>query len=362
MTVIIFILVLAILIIVHEFGHFIIAKKSGIRVDEFGLGFPPKAYGYKPKGSETTYSLNWIPFGGFVRIFGEDPTDETAVDGPESSRSFINKSKSTQAFVIVGGVLFNIIFAWILFSGGLMYGMPYAVDDRYADRIGETSILVTSVMGNSPAEVGEMLPGDSIVSLNGVEELTVDSVQEYIAGSEGEEITLTVERAGENVELKIVPETGLIGDVFAVGISMSEVGTLKLPVHLAMIEAARISWDMIVGVTVGFSMFIFEAVTGSANLAGISGPVGIAGLIGDASMLGFIHLITFTAFISINLAVLNMIPFPALDGGRLLFILIEKIKGSPINPKIAGTLNFIGFALLILLLVVVTYNDIVRLF
>jgi len=362
MTVVIFILVLAILIIVHELGHFIVAKKSGIRVDEFGLGFPPKAWGYKPKGSETTYSINWLPFGGFVRIFGEDPTDEEAISGPDSDRSFVSKTKGVQAMVLIAGIVFNIVFAWLIFSIGFMVGMPQSSQGKYADQLQDASIVVTSVLNGSPAESAGLMTGDKIVEMEGESSISVDSIQSTIAASSGDELLFLVDREGSQIELSILPEDGIVSENPAIGIMMANIGTVQLPVHLALWEGLMVSGEMITDVAVGFSTLIYQSVIGQANLAGLSGPVGIAGMVGDASTLGFLHLALFMAFISINLAVLNLIPFPALDGGRLLFVLIEKIKGSPINPKVAVTVNFIGFALLLILLLVVTYNDIVRLF
>ena len=146
-----------------------------------------------------------------------------------------------------------------------------------------------------------------------------------------------------------------------IGISMDIIGTLKLPIHRAIWEGLKLSWDLVVATVSGFYNLIHDGLTGHGNLSAITGPVGIVGVVGDAAKFGFIYLLSFTALISINLAVINLIPFPALDGGRLFFLIIEKIKGSPIRPKITNTVNIIGFSLLMLLMAIVTYHDIVKL-
>lgn len=349
----------------HEFGHFIVARKAGIRVDEFGLGYPPRAlklFTWK----ETVFTLNWLPFGGFVKIFGENPNDES-ISGPESSRSFVNKSKPRQAAVLIAGVAFNVIFAWLLISAGFVIGLPTSVSNSTdADRIQNTRLVVTSVAKESPAEEGGLKVGDTITSINAnghspaaLEPLTV---ADFITGNGNYKINLSYSRGEEKSEIILTPREGIVPEKKAVGISMDVIGTLKLPVHEALWEGAKTTVMLIRATTVGIAVFIYDSVRGNSDLSQVTGPVGIVGLVGDASKLGFIYILSFTAFISINLAVINMIPFPALDGGRLLFTLIEAIKKSPINPKIANAVNTIGFFLLIGLMIVVTVNDVIRLF
>ena len=263
MTIIIFLLILAVLILVHEFGHFIIAKKNNIRVDEFGLGFPPRLIRLFKKG-ETEYTLNLIPFGGFVKIFGESPSEDS--NDLDKERSLISKPKRVQALVLAGGILFNLLFAWILLSIVFMFGMP-------------------------------------------------------------------------NVEGEVV----------------------KLGFFSSIFEGLKITLLITKETVFAFGTLIWQAVTGSADLTVITGPIGIVGLVGQASSLGFIYILIFTAIISINLAVINLVPFPALDGGRLFFLLIEYIKGTPIKPKIFQTINTFGFLALIILMFIVTYNDIINL-
>ena len=357
---------LAILILVHEFGHFIVAKKTGIRVDEFGLGFPPKLFGIK-KG-ETEYTFNLIPFGGFVRIFGENP-DEESLRGPDSARSFVNKPKWIQAAVIVAGVGFNFLLAWVLTSVGFMAGLPMPTDAApVGASVMNEQLIITAVENNSPAEEVKLQAGDIILSLESGEEGEIvdtpssEIVQNFIVGHDEEEFMLTYKRGEEIKTVALTPRRGIIGDTPAIGIAMSSVGIVSLPPHRAVWEGGKTTVMLIGAVVVAFAGLVADAFKGTADFANLAGPVGIVSLVGDATNLGFVYLLGFVAFISINLGVLNLLPIPALDGGRLLFLFIETIKGSPMNPKIINTVHAIGFVLLILLMVVVTYNDIARLF
>ena len=370
MSIIIFIIVLVVLILVHEFGHFISAKRSGIRVDEFGIGFPPRIVGKKI--GETTYSINLIPFGGFVKIFGEDPNDES-ISGPDSTRSFVNKKRRIQALVIVSGVLFNILLAVLLLSAGFMIGMPVSdsdtlvVDKGY--EITDAKLTIINVLSDAPADIAELKAGDEILSVatrsNNVDILSANNVSDFIAEHKGEEIAFVYERNGEVALARIVPESGVVPSDAgrgAIGTLLGTVGTLKLPIHKAIIEGSVLTYEMTIFIAIGLAGFIVNAFTLNADLSQVAGPVGIVGLVGDAAALGLVALFNFTAIISIHLAIINLLPFPALDGGRLVVIAIEAIRKSAIKPKIVNTVNTVGFGLLILLMLAVTYSDIVKLF
>ncbi|MCB9805605.1 RIP metalloprotease RseP [Candidatus Nomurabacteria bacterium] len=362
MSIIIFIIILGALIFVHELGHFIVAKKSGIRVDEFAIGFPPKIFGFR-KG-ETDYALNLIPFGGYVKIFGENPDDESL--DPNAKDSFVNKSKLIQAAVLVAGVAFNIIFAWLLFSISFMTGFPSVVTDETRDRISDVNVVVTDVLENSPAASIGLQVGDQIVAIKSEdnvldENLKIPDVQNFIANNQNG-FTLEYFR-GENIQTSyIVPADGIVEGKPAIGISMDMIGSLKLPIHKAFAEGLKMTGQVTRDIAIGLYTFIGHIFVGKANLEQVAGPVGIVSLVGNAAQFGFIYLLGFTAFISLNLAVLNLIPFPALDGGRLLFILIEAITRKSIPTKVANVTNAIGFAILILLMVVITISDVVKLF
>lgn len=363
MTVIIFLLILTLLIFVHELGHFVTAKLFKIRVDEFAIGFPPKAFSVT-KG-ETKYALNLIPFGGYVKIFGENP-DEESIEGPDKDRSFVHKPKWVQTIVLAAGVCMNVVLAWILISVSLMSGVAVSEHDYPGRELQDVQIMITTVVPNSPAHEAGVKGGDVITSIaSGDDVLRGASIEEYQAFIEpraNEELSLSLMRGGEAVETTVTPTVGIIERGAAIGIGMDNIGTLKLSFFEALWHGVKLTGTLLERVTVGLYQFITQAFTGQADFSQVTGPVGIAGLVGDARELGYTYLLTFTALISLHLAVINLVPFPALDGGRILFVAIEAVVRRPIPPKFANITNAIGFALLILLMVVVTWNDIVRLF
>ncbi len=371
MNILIFIIILVLLVLVHEFGHFIVAKKSGVRVDEFGIGFPPRIWGKKV--GETLYSINALPFGGFVKIFGENAESLENPDGTveDKSRSLVHKNRGIQAAVLVAGVTFNIIFAWIVMSIGFMFGMPAGVDNSNATGITDKKVVITSVMPGSPAEKAGLIAGDRIVSLSITDLENMDAeavpdtnaVSELINNSKGQRIEIDYNRNGTAKSTEVVAEKGIVGNErYAIGISMDIIGIMKLPVHLAIWEGGVRTIQLFKAVAVSIVGFVSEAIIGKADYSQISGPVGMVGMVGDARGLGFSYLIFFTALLSINLAVINLIPFPALDGGRLLVVAIEAVKRSPLKPKFIQGLNIAGFAILILLMLAVTFHDILKFF
>lgn len=363
MSVIIFILVLAILIIVHEYGHFIVAKKSGIRVDEFGLGYPPRAKTlFKRNG--TIFTLNWIPFGGFVKIFGETPDDES-ISGEDKSRALIHKPKFVQAMVMFAGPLFNFLLAWVFILGALFIGLPASVSDSMNEKyISESKVVISEVLSGSPAETAGIMVGDVVRGINIEEKLLEDLNSSELKKiiSESKQVEFVIDRKGEEVLAKAIVEEFLIEGKPGIGIGLEEVGIYKPPFFVAILESFKITGVMIAQIAVGLGTLIVDAFSGSADVSTLTGPVGIVSLVGDASAMGFVYLLTFVAMISINLGMINLVPFPALDGGRILFLIIEKIKGSRISPVVANSLNSIGFLILITLMVVITFKDVIKLF
>jgi regulator of sigma E protease len=377
MSIIIFIIILLVLVVSHEFGHFIVAKKSGIRVDEFSFGFPPKLFGKKI--GETTYNFNLLPLGGYVKIYGQGADDfpgqnidngEDDVKSNDYNRSFNNKPKYIQAAVLFAGIIMNLLVAWLLLSIGFMSGLPTSIGEVPKGAIVKNQALtLTNVLPGSPAEKGGLKTGDKIISLETTKDSTkllssnlgAESIQTFVKAHGGEEVKVSLVRGQEEKELFVIPEKSKTSDSVMIGISMDMIGTLKLPIHRAIWEGLKLTWDVTVGTVVGFYNLIRSAFIGKADMSSLTGPIGIVGVVGDAAKFGFVYLLSFTALISINLAVINLVPFPALDGGRLLFLLIEKIKGSRIKPEIANWANMIGFGLLMVLMVFITYHDIVKL-
>ena len=264
--------------------------------------------------------------------------------------------------MLVAGVVGNFLFAWLLISLGFITGLPASADFSLQTQNNHT--VITTVLPSSPAAVAGLKSGDTVISLSrgGVSsELTPEALSLFIARSI-EPVTFVVERGGQ-VSTKIVnPENGIVIDRPAVGISMDVIGIVKLPPHKALWHGLKTTFLLtkLTGQSIG--NFIFQALGGRANLSGITGPVGIVGMVGDARELGFTYLLTFTALISINLAVINLLPFPALDGGRLFFVGIEAVTRRSVPPRIFNMVNTAGFALLILLMLLITIQDVRNIF
>ncbi|MFA6158156.1 MAG: site-2 protease family protein [Candidatus Paceibacterota bacterium] len=362
MSIVLFFVILAVLVLVHEFGHFFAAKRFGVRVDEFGLGFPPRIWGKKV--GETLYSINAIPFGGFVKIFGENP-DADSIDGPHKGRSFVNIAKWKQVVVLASGVLMNILFAWLLFSVAYLSGMTTIVTGTDNKYVQDSHVIILGILPNSPALKAGLKSGDQVRTLFAAGATTsvptVEFIQAAVRASKGAEMTFGIDRDGTDLSVTAIPEMGS-SDVYAIGISMDQAGKVVLPLHLAIWEGGRLTIDMFTGIATNLYTLAHDAVLGRADFSQVSGPVGIARLVGDAGKLGIVYLLSFTAFISLNLAALNLVPFPALDGGRILFVIIEAIKRSPIRPAVANMTNAVGFGILILLMLFVTYRDILKIF
>ncbi|MAZ40556.1 hypothetical protein CL654_00355 [bacterium] len=355
----VFIIILSILVLSHEFGHFWVAKKSGMRVDEFGFGFPPKLWG--KKYGETEYTINLIPFGGFVKIYGEDDPNPEYQGG---GRKFASKSKWAQAAVIVAGVAFNFILAWLLFSIGFMIGFPTPLTEDTIGIVENPQVLITNVFNESPAEVADLRIGDAVLALSqGGRRIDVQDpsqVSEFVSNSGVGEIAFRILRDGKEEVVTITPAQGILEGRQAIGISLESIGLVSLPPHIALWEGLKKTGQFIWLTVFGFFGIIKDALVGQAGFETISGPIGIYSLVGQAQTLGFTYLLGFTALISISLGIINLVPFPALDGGRLLFLIIEAVKGSPIKPQVANTLNYVGFGILLLLMVLVSYGDLLK--
>ncbi len=378
-TALIFIVVLSVLVFAHELGHFWTARKLGVKAEEFGFGFPPRAVGfYKdvqgkwrhfwgnrtldelPDGQEptdTVYSLNWLPIGGFVRIKGENG------EGKQEADSFAAKPLWRRALILAAGVIMNIILAAALLSVGYMIGMPQALDEVGASaRISQAQVYVVEVLPDSPAQLANLKPGDVIVSVNGRTISSSEELKNIVGAAAGIETDFLIK--GETGERQVtmspraMTDTGKAG----IGVSIYASGTARYPFFIAIWEGIKTTGLMFWAIIVAFALLIKDLFLGVSVGSQVAGPVGIATLTGQVASLGFAYLLQFMALLSLNLALINILPFPALDGGRLLFLLIEKFKGKPVRQSVEAWIHTIGFWLLIILIVVVTYKDIARLF
>ena len=359
LTAVIFIIVLGVLVFVHEFGHFIFAKRAGMKVEEFGFGFPPRIWGIK-KG-ETLYSINAVPFGGFVKILGEDGEQR---DNP---RSFSSKPIGPRLLVIVAGVTMNFFLAVILLMITNFFGLRIGlIDDKTASIARDKSVQIIEVSKDSPADKAGVKLLDEVAGfkLNGTFQAVynAEDVQNFISENIGQPITIVINRNIEVLEKEIVPRLNPPAGQGALGVSLALTGVVSYPWYEAVwrgvYDAVVLTMNTIIGYFVLFKTLLFQG----KLIADVSGPVGIATLTGQAARIGINYLMQFTAMISINLAVLNIIPFPALDGGRALLILLEKLKSSPVNKKAEQLVNTVGFVFLIALMVYVTTKDIIRFF
>lgn len=365
-TTILFLLVLTLLVFVHELGHFLAARLFKIRVDEFAIGFPPRIWSFVKKG--TRFAINLVPLGGYVKIHGEGETDELTPD------SILAKPRWQQAVVLVAGVTFNIITTFLLLTLAFMIGTKSSAAGFPVDKISDRAISVMFVSPDSPASVAGLKAGDEIIAVENSKvqlattSLSVASIQEAISTSEGS-VLFTVEPAGatgSTTVLNIVPKDGVVAGKKAIGISMDEIGQVKLGFFESFIYGAKSTYVLTHNVVTGLWDFftgIFSSNGGAkAALASVSGPVGIASIVGSSAAQGFSALLVITAIISANLAVLNLAPFPALDGGRLVIVAIEGIIRRRLNPKVVAWVNTIGFLLLIGLMIAVTFKDVFTLF
>ena len=383
MTILIFVIVLGVLIFVHELGHFMTARKLNIDVEEFGFGYPPRLIGLEvtkkedadskkikkqyrwffgnkinsqdQQKSSMIYSFNLLPLGGFVKITGESG------DAQDNPRSFINQAIWKRALVLSAGVLMNFILAWVLFSAVFFQGIPQALDDKQqAASVTMTNVVVADVLAASPAALAGLQLGDEILSVNDQNLTKSDDIIKFIQDNKTEEINFKVKRQTENLDFKIKPEFIAEKNQTLIGIVLVDTGIVNYGFWASIWQGLKITAIMVWRILEAlYQLFATLIVSGKVS-ADLSGPVGVAVLTGQVAKMGWLYLLQFTAILSVNLGVLNILPIPALDGGRLLFVLIEKIRGKRIKEKTEAIIHNTGFALLMLLVVVVTLKDIGR--
>jgi len=378
LTIITFILVLSLLVFVHELGHFFTARRFGIRAEEFGFGFPPRAVGlYKNDqgkwkfvwGSKevrdcptTVYSLNWIPMGGFVKIKGENgPSASSGQAEDEPQDSFAFKPIWQRAVVLSAGVSMNVILAIVLISFGLMIGMPQDLEALAPGaKVESRQIQVIHVLDNTPANKAGLVVGDSIVSINDQTFSTYQELQKYVDDNTGKNLTYQIKHEGEVQDYQITPELMKETGKGGIGVALVETGIVRYPWYRAVWQGAKTTFELIGLIFTAFYELFKSLIMGKGVTAEVAGPVGIASLTGQAARMGFIYLLQFAALLSLNLAIINFLPFPALDGGRVLFLIIEKIKGSPVKREAETVIHNIGFTLLMVLVTIVTFRDVLK--
>ncbi len=350
-TALVFIGLLLVLVLVHEWGHFITAKKAGCKVEEFGFGFPPRIASYTWHG--TKYSLNLLPIGGFVKIEGEDMNEENP--GPTS---FASKSAGWRILILSAGVMMNLILAILLLSAQSLVGVPTIATEQNAGQLTDSKSYITGVSANSPAAAAELKEYDRIVKINDIENPSIEQIQQ-LAGSQSE-ISMEIERAGQHKFITIIPRTNPPEGEGAIGISLASMGLVRWPWWQAPLIGIERSGQMLTGIVSQFAHVVRSLAGGAAVGDTLTGPIGIAVYTREAAAMGLSYLLEFAALISINLAIINILPLPALDGGRIVFVIMEKIFGRRFPGKIESITHTAGFVLLIALMIFITIKDVHR--
>ncbi len=385
-TILLFIFILGLLVLVHEWGHFFAARRAGMRVYEFGFGFPPRAFGmYKDKkgkwkfvwgrgksnlretvgGDErqaeypsTLYSFNWLPLGGFVKIKGESGEDADEKD------SFSYHPPFTRIVVLVAGVVMNVLLAALLLGIGFGIGLPadftHGVDEK-AIIVEQPSIVIQQIQDGSPADDVGLLFGDKIVGLDGNDAQGAIAMTQYVKEKGEQQLTLQILREGEKRDVVVTPRIEKEGDPARIGITLADAGIIRYPWYLALQKGIVSAVIGLINIFIAFWILLKGLILGQGMAFDVSGPVGIAVIIGQSARLGISHLMSVTAMISLSLAAINILPIPALDGGRTLFVILEKMLGRRLSMRYEQLAHTIGFVLLMILVIFVTYYDVIRL-
>ena len=340
-TIVAFIVIIIVLILAHEVGHFVTAKASGVRVDEFGLGFPPRLLSIKR--GETRYSLNAVLLGGFVKMAGEED--------PSVPRSLASKSIGTRLLVLSAGSLMNAILPILLFSIAFM--IPHNL------LVGQ--VIVEEIAPNSPAAMAGIEPGDTFLQVNGKPVRNIGDLHRYLQLNLGKEIDLLVQHEDSTTEeFQVIPRWEPPEGQGATGVVVSLTNPTIIRQHYPFWKAIPIGAGTCIEAYVMFKNGILSTIIGTAP-ATVTGPVGIAQITGEVAKAGISPLLEFTAFLSINLAIINIFPLPALDGGRIAFVLLEWVRrGKRISAKTEGMVHFVGFAMIMAFILLITYQDIIR--
>ncbi|MEO5927222.1 MAG: M50 family metallopeptidase [Patescibacteria group bacterium] len=367
MSLLLFLLVLSVLVLIHEVGHFLTARLFGVKADEFGYGFPPRIIGFvKENGkwkrvgrkdnksyANTIWSINWLPLGGFVRIKGEQPGEENGRD------SFHNVAVWKRVIILAAGVTMNWILATILFFFVFVAGAKTIIDELPAGAIvHDQAVRITQVLKGSPADTASLKPNDVILSINGTAPASYTDAQKLIAANGEQPVTLSIGRDNSQIQIVATPAFVKEADHIALGIGIADIGTVTLPPAQAAVVAAQTTYGYTKAILFGFGTIISDLVQGRGVDEGVSGPVGIAVMTGQVAQEGIMPLLQFAAILSINLAVVNFLPIPALDGGRVLFLIIEKVRRKPMSRTLEATIHNFAFLALIGLILLVTIRDV----
>lgn len=362
-TILVFLLVLSVLVLVHEAGHYFVAKKLGVKVEEFGFGFPPRVFG--KKFGETTYSLNLLPIGGFVKLYGEDDAgggklgsvtdDALNAKGADLKRAFFARNPWQRALIVVAGVVMNFVLAIVIISYLFtVQGVP--VEGNH--------VIISGIAKNSPAAMAGLKEGDAIVEIDSTKVTSPEQVIAYTKAHLGKEMTVQITDSKNKLQaFHITPRTKYPAGEGAMGVAIGRNVTLRKyswyqAPFVGTQETLKQTWMIVLGL----KDTLMQLFSGKGVPEGIAGPVGIAQLTGQFIQVGPNAVLSLVALLSLNLAIMNVLPIPALDGGRLFFILIEAFTGKKVHPKYEGYAHAVGMVFLLGLIVLITAHDLVRIF
>lgn len=376
-TLLSFFLILMVLVVAHELGHYWAAKKFGIKTEEFGFGIPPRAFGlYRSKdgkrrwvwgGKETpdaigtVVSFNYLPLGGFVKIKGEEAEGESAAADTDS---FISKKPWQRAIVLVAGVTMNFLLAFVLFTAGFKIGIPKSFVEYIFDEKIPVEIVIKEVLNDSPASQSALLAGDKIIGIDDRKFDAIEDLQKFVKENENKDLNYHISRGVENkaldVQVRPTKIKNSIGEEqVGIGIALADSGLIKYSAGESVKRGAQATYKSVTMIFEELYKMLRKAIFKKGESNGeLAGPIGIALISGDAARMGLPYILQFMAILSINLAVINILPLPAVDGGKLLFVILEAIKGRPVNREIENIIHYIGFMLFILLALIITAGEI----
>ena len=354
LTIVSFIIVLGVLVFIHEFGHYITAKKSDIMVSEFALGFGPKLI--SKKVGETVYSIRSIPLGGFCNMVGEFPADDSMPkeeievydQAKDNGRLFTQKSAFKRLAVILMGPIMNFLLAALIFIFAFaIFGVPTSTTEK---------AILGEVIPQQPAAEAGLRANDQILAINGQEIESWEEMSQLIRNNTDQQITIRYQRDGNTNTINITPVLSEDGERGVIGVYpqlVRESVSIGKSISLGLSQTYQVFKMTILG---------FVQMFRESSTEDIGGPIMIASIIGQAARVGILNVLNWTAIISVNLGIINLLPFPALDGGRILFIVIEMIRGKAVDPRKESFVHMIGFAILMLLMLFIIYNDLMRTF
>lgn len=366
LSVLIFFLVLSVLVITHELGHYVAARAMGVKADEFGFGFPPRAIGFvrengkwrRVKKNEDTidgrtiWSVNWLPLGGFVRLKGE-----AGEDGGDQT-SFLSKKAGPRILILIAGVLMNWLITILIFSIGFGIGVPAQTQDLPASAIvRDQKVQITDVMPGSAADKAGLLPGDFLLAVDGKPATNVDQARQELAGTTAP-LRLSIERHHQALDVSATQQYVAELNRPGLGIALADTGNVRFPWPEAFLQGFLITIAYTKELFMALGNLLMTLITSFRVSAELSGPIGIAVMTGQIVQQGVWPVLQFAALLSLNLAVVNVLPIPALDGGRILFVLLESVRRKRTDPKLEAMFHRIGFILLLILIALITLHDI----